>query len=152
MTIYQASDLNQRGRSILDAARAGEVHVRDKDGFGLVMLPETRLDALTSVARAAANLAALEDELARQTDLPLALASYGDWPWLRVFDGEDLHEFVGDLREAVIVGGREESVGLLEETLHRWRVTASALEDPLRRSVLLGTHADDDFVEVSRPE
>jgi hypothetical protein len=150
--IYQASDLNQRGRTILDEARTGEAHVRDKDGFGLVMVPATRLSALTAMSRAAANLATIEEGLARQSGAPLALASYADWPWLRAFDREDLEEFAREMREAVIIGGREESVGLLEETLHRWRVTAAALEDPMRRNVLLGAHVDDDFVEVSRPE
>jgi hypothetical protein len=152
MTIYQASDLNQKGRTILDEARNGEAHVRDKDGFALVMVPETRLSALTAVSRAAANLASLEEAFAQQADVVLPLASYGDWPWLRAFDREDLEEFAGEMREALIIGGREESVDVLEETLHRWRVTASALDDPLRRSVLLGRHAADDFVEVSRPE
>jgi hypothetical protein len=150
--IYQASDLNQRGRNILDAARSGEARLRDKDGFSLVMVPEARLAALTAVARAAASLAALEHALAAQSSLPLDLASYGDWPWLRVFDAEDLQEFIRELREAVIVAGREEATGLLDETLYRWRVTAEALEDPLRRSVLLGTPGAEDFVEVSRPE
>ena len=46
----------------------------------------------------------------------------------------------------------EEATGLLDETLYRWRVTAEALEDPLRRAILLGAPGAEDFVEVSRPE
>ena len=148
--IYQASDLNQRGRSILEAARAGEARLRDKDGFGLVMVPQARLDALTTVARAAASLAALERVLS--TAAPLDITAYGDWTWLRVFDTEDLQEFVQDLRAALIVAGREESAAPIDETLRRWRITAESLADPLRRGVLLGPHQEADFVEVHRPE
>jgi hypothetical protein len=83
---------------------------------------------------------------------PLDLAIFGEWPWLRVFDAEDLQEFIRELREALIVAGREESAALLQGTLHRWRVTAESLDDPLRRSVLLGPHRAEDFVEVTRPE
>ena len=32
-TVFQAIDLNRRGRMALDAAHAGEALVRDKDGF-----------------------------------------------------------------------------------------------------------------------
>ncbi len=152
MVIYQASDLSQRSRSILDAARVGEARLQDKDGFALVLLPESRLQVLTAVARAAANLATLEHALQTGAAVPLDLAAFGEWPWLRTFDAEDLQEFIRELQEAIIAAGREESAALLEDTLHRWRVTAEALDDPLRRSVLLGAHRDEDFVEVGRPE
>jgi hypothetical protein len=116
------------------------------------MLPEARLQALTVVAHAAANLAALEHALLPSVAAPLDVTAYGDWPWLRVFDAEDLREFTRELREALIIAGREESAALIDDTLQRWRVTAESLDDPLRRSVLLGPHLPEDFVEVSRPE
>lgn len=151
-TIFQASDLNVRGRAILDAARSGEAHVRDKDGLGLVMLLQRRWDTLRTVARSAANLASLELALATNQQRQPSVHELGEWTWLREFDLEDLHEFVVEVRNALLIAGREEILGPLEETLSRWRVTAEALEDPVRRQILMGTFNADDFVEVERPK
>ena len=151
MTIFQASDLNQRGRAVLDAARAGEARVRDKDGLSLLVLPERRVRALSAVVQAAINLAVVELALALPPERR-APHEYGEWTWLRSLDEEDLAEFVGEMREVLIVAGREEAPERLEETLQSWRATARALEDPIARGILLGEHRAEDFVEVSRPE
>jgi hypothetical protein len=126
--------------------------VRDDDGVSIALLPAERLRALREVARAAANLAQIEQALMAAPGAGLPLSGYGDWPWLATLDVEELNEFVSTLREAIIVSEREGVVSTLEELLRRWRVTAQALDDPLRRRVLLGTPRDEDFVEVSRPE
>ncbi|MBI4319647.1 MAG: hypothetical protein HY675_14255 [Chloroflexi bacterium] len=151
-TIFQASDLNQKGRALLDAARAGWARLRDKDGVSLVMLPEKRVDALLKVADAVANLLTIERALAHKQEGQLDLSGFGEWTWLRVFDEDDLAEFTDEMREAVIVAAREQSADLLEETLRRWLVTAEVLRDPLRREILLGTDREEDYVEVSRAE
>lgn len=150
--IYQASDLNQRGRAILDTARHGFARVRDKDGFSLVMLPEEKLNALITIAKGVANLSTIEHALANFTSQHPDVYEYGEWTWLRVFDEEDLREFVHEMHEAMLVASREESPGFIEETLYRWRSTARALDDTLRRSILLGAPSDDDFIEITRPE
>lgn len=151
-TIFQASDLNQRGRAIIDAAREGEARVRDKDGFSLVMLPEERVRALETIAASVANLASIERALAHAPDRVPDLPGFGAWTWLRAFDVEDLREFVQEVRDALLVAAREETVGILDEVLRRWRTTAQALEDPLCRQILLGQHQPGDFVDVQRPE
>lgn len=150
-TVFQASDLNQHGRAVLDAARAGEARVRDKDGMSLLVLPERRVHAWLTVVHAAANLATLQSSLARQQE-SLAIQDYGEWTWLRSLDGEDLGEFVREMGEAVIVCAREESPSKIEETLHAWRTTAQELEDPTRRAILLGELREEDYIEVGRPE
>jgi hypothetical protein len=151
MTVFQASDLNQRGRMVLDAARAGEARVRDKDGFSLLVLPEHRVRALLGVARAAANLATLEEALAAGPAEP-PLAGYGEWTWLRHLPPADLAEFVAAVRAALIAAAREEATAALDETLLAWRTTAEELADPKARAVLLGEHRPEDFVEVTRPD
>ena len=151
-TIFQASDLNQKGRAVLDAARAGWARLRDKDGVSLVMLPERRVDALLKVANAVANLLVIERAIAQKQEGQLDLTSLGEWTWLRVFDKEDLAQFIDEIRDAVIVAAREESAELLDETLQRWRVTADVLQDPIRREILLGADREEDYMEVSRPE
>ncbi len=137
-TIFQSSDLNQKGRAIIDAARAGWARLRDKDGVSLVMLPEERVDALLKVVNAVANLLTIERALAHKQEGQLDLSGFGEWTWLRVFGEDDLAEFIDEMHEAVIVAAREQSAELLEETLNRWRVTADVLQDPLRREILLG--------------
>lgn len=151
MTVFQASDLNQKGRLMLDAARSGEARVRDEDGFSLVVLPEHRVRALLGVARTAANLATLEQTLAAGSG-EWSLAGYGEWTWLRHLPPEDLPEFVVAVREALIAAAREETTAALDETVQAWRRTAEELADPKARAVLLGRHTEEDFAEVSRPE
>lgn len=149
-TVFQASDLNQRGRLVLDAARAGEARIRDKDGMSLLVIPERRYQALLAVNRAAANLAALQCSMT--THRKLSVQDYGDWTWLRSLDEEDRDEFIRELCRAVIVAAHEESSAIIEETLNAWRITAQELDDPDRRAILLGDVHEEDFLEVSRPE
>ena len=151
MTVFQASDLNEQGRAVLDAARAGEARVRDQDGLSLLLLPEHRVRALSAVVRAAINLAGLEMALASAPG-DLSLQDLGEWTWLRGFDRDDLAEFVQEMRQALIIAGREEVPEAIDEVLDAWRVTAQVLGDPTGRQVLLGEHRDEDFIEVSRPE
>jgi hypothetical protein len=149
---YLPTDLQRRYRAILDEAKAGQARVRDLDGTDILLLPETVVEALRRVNVAAANLLSIERvaELmgTRRPDLP----EYGEWSWLRVFDADDLREFIGEIRDAVIVGAREGSTALLDEQLRAWRITAQQAEDPLFRDILRGGALEEDFVEVRRPQ
>jgi hypothetical protein len=59
---------------------------------------------------------------------------------------------VDELRDALTAAHADGDTAALNDCLHSWRVTARQLADPLRRSVLHGTHQPDDFVEVSEPD
>lgn len=148
---YLPTDLQRRYRVVLDEARAGEARLRDSDGMTLLLLPEAQVQTLRRVSAAAANLAGVERLVEGLPDRRPELAEYGEWSWLRVFDAEDLREFIRDVREAIIVGAREGSTVLLDEHLRAWRITAEQADDPLFRSILLSGAAEADFVEVSRP-
>ncbi len=148
-TIFQSSDLAQRRVEFLDAARSGVARLRDKDGTSLVMLPESRLDLLKALARWATTHLRLE-ALLRHEETP-GTSALGDLAWLRVFSREDLQQFVEELSEAIILAYADEDMRPLEECVRSWRVTARQLEDPLRRSILLGTHSPEDFEEVGPP-
>lgn len=147
--IFQASDLAKDRVKVLDAARAGRARVRDKDGIGLVMLPEAELDVLEGYAKwsqAHNRLTALV-----ASGRTLSVDELGEFAWLRVFDHDDLTEFLNDLHSALVAGLADrnlEDLGVLER---EWRVTARQLEDPLRRSVLLARDADEDLIEVEAP-
>lgn len=150
-TTYLPTDLQRRYRAVLDEAKAGEARVRDLDGTNVLLLPEVAVEALRRVGSAAANLAAVERVLDVRDEHTPNVSEYGDWTWLRVFDGDDLSEFVRDIREAIIVAVREGSTALLDEQLRAWRTTAEQADDPLFRAILRSGASEDDFVEVSRP-
>lgn len=149
-TIYQTSDLAGSKRTeFLDAARGGLARLRDKDGTSLVMLPESRLrllETLTAWWQAYTRL----DSLLRRSALPTA-NELGELAWLRPFDRGDLEEFLSELHDALVAAGADEDSAALDDLLRAWRITARQLEDPLRRSVLLGEHVPEDYVEVAAP-
>lgn len=158
-TIYQSSDLNQRGRAVLDAAREGFVRVRDKDGASLIMTREERFEELershavgTGLAHATASFVLIEQAVEHHANAKPSVAEMGDWVWVRYLPVEDLHEFVTEMRDALIEACREFSLEPLQESLEAWRETAMALRDPLTRETLLGDGDDRDYVEVARPE
>jgi hypothetical protein len=63
---------------------------------------------------------------------------YGEWTWLRVFDDDDLREFVAEMRDALLTAGHSGSSTIVEDVIDRWRITADELADPRRRRILLG--------------
>lgn len=137
-TTYLPTDLQRRYRTILDEAKAGEARVRDADGTSILILPEADVQALRQVNAAAASLAAVEAVVDGAAARRPGLSEYGEWTWLRVFDVDDLREFVRDIRESIIVGAREGSTDPLDEQLRAWRLTAQQAQDPLFRAILLG--------------
>jgi hypothetical protein len=62
-------------------------------------------------------------------------------------DDEDRDEFLRDLA-ASLAGSAEDVM----QTLRDWRITAEALQDPIRREVLIGGTAAADYTEVDRPQ
>jgi len=112
---------------------------------------ESEVESLRRVSAVAANLATVERMLEVSADRRPDLHEFGEWSWLRVFDADDLREFVRDVREGIIVAAREGSTVLLDEHLHAWRVTASEAADPLFREILRTGAIEDNFVEVRCP-
>jgi hypothetical protein len=105
------------------------------------------------VINATANFLILEGVVGHGTATRPSLEAFGQWPWLRMFDHEDLEEFVAEMRQALVIAARERSVRHVNETLKAWYNTAVSLDDPLRQDILLSGVADDDeFVEAKRPE
>ena len=147
--IFQVSDLANKRTEFLDAARGGCARLRDRDGTSLVMLPESRLDLLEVIAQAS-NATTRISALLRRDTRP-TVAELGDLAWLRPFDMDDLRSFVEELDEAIISAYADGDKSIVDECLRAWRITAQQLEDPLRRSVLLGHRSQGDYVEAPRP-
>ncbi|MEV2279444.1 hypothetical protein AB0I72_28090 [Nocardiopsis sp. NPDC049922] len=149
-TIFQPSDLAGAKRTeFLDAAREGLARLRDKDGTSLVMLPESKLQLLQTLAKWWECYTNLESVL--QRGARPKVADLGELAWLRQFDLDDLREFSDELHEALIAAGADGDARVLNECVHQWHVTARQLEDPLRCSILLGNPVSEDFIEVDEP-
>ncbi|MDA0637079.1 hypothetical protein OUY22_27060 [Nonomuraea sp. MCN248] len=146
--IYKATDLTTNKRvEFLQEAQRGRARLRATDGTSLVMLPESELDLLEALARWGEAYAKLATLLRRNEGVP-PLFQLGELAWLRSLDREDIEEFLCDLQDAIIAAKADGATTILDECLHAWKATARQLEDPLRRSVLLGTHRSDDYVPV----
>jgi hypothetical protein len=146
--IYQASDLASSKRvEFLRDARAGGARLRDRDGSSLLFLPEKEVETLKAISywsKQQLQLTRLLDD-----EVKLTPSALGDLAWLRVFGRRDLVEFRDELHEVLIAAISDGSPAALEECIQAWRVTARQLEDPLRKSVLIGQHDANDFVEVT---
>ncbi len=129
--IFQASDLAHNRTQFLDAARSGRARVRDKDGTGLVMLPESELEVLEGFAAWSQKLNQLNALV--EAGRPLTPALLGDLAWLRVFDAEDLRDFMDELHQALIADLADQTLNTVKAVVGDWRVTARQLVDPLRR-------------------
>lgn len=152
--IYQASDLNRQGRAILDTARRGEARIRDTNGASLLLLSEESVLLGRELLQVASNLLTLLEALSIPEEERPALA-YGDWTWLRHLDESDRLDYKSEILHLLAMALRERSQVALSAVggaIDVWRTTAEALADPNRRAVLLGTHNDEDFIEVARPE
>lgn len=147
--IFTASDLATKRTEVLEAAREGLARLRDKDGTSLVMLPEHRLLLLQEITKWSRAQMRLEELLHR--DKAPSVSDLGDLAWLRVFDLEDLREFVDELYQALLAAHADDDTTPLDECVRAWRTTARQLEDPLRRSVLHGRHSFEQFVEAAEP-
>ncbi len=153
--IFQSSDL-KKDRALLDAARSGFARLRDTDGLGLVMLPESELKALTDDSKHDHILAETATDLLRVVRMTsnmgvqerLDPVTLGRWTWLSRFDRDDLLEFIEEMGNAII--GRD--LPLLLDVLMGWEETATALADPERMMALTGEHDPSGYVEVPRPE
>jgi hypothetical protein len=157
-TIFQASDLNRRGRSVLDAAREGLARIRDTDGVSLVVAPEAefqemrdRLEDLRRLTDAMASFITLDRAVDHDHREP-SLSELGSWTWVRMLPAEDAAAFLHDIAEALYASCREMTSAPLAAVLSDWRATAEALSDPLARETLLARNTADEYVEVERPE
>lgn len=149
-SIFQVTDLANNRQRVLEAARNGEARLRDKDGTSLVMLPESRLRLLETLKKWWQAYMKLETLLNRP-ELPRA-SELGELAWLRAFDREDYAEFTSELHDALAAADADGDSAVLDECVKAWRITASQLEDPLRRSVLQGSFVPDHYVEASKPD
>lgn len=151
--IYQASDLAQKRREVIDAAKAdGFAQIRDSDGVGLVLLPQGRFELLRALRDLLARFVALEATFERPAQ-ERRVTDFGEFAWLTAFDADDQQEFRRELMGSLLQCLAMESVDPVEKCVRDWRTTARALSNEKSRRVLTGAgEADSAFEQVRRPE
>jgi hypothetical protein len=140
--VFQASDL-RRDRSFIDEARDnGAARLRDTDGTSFVMVKESDLgvvaserDVLETLLEATEGALRLEAAL-HAGGAAARVVESSPWPWLAVFDDEDLQSFIADVVAAVAYGRSERGTARLEEEVAAWLETARAMSDPARHAAL----------------
>lgn len=148
-TVYQASDLSQRRREVLNEARSAFARIRDTDGTSLVMLREEGVRLNEELTRIVRMLVPLFR--ARGSKALDAAVAVSELSWLRLLPRRDVEEFIEEALDALQFAIDAKDLGGLVSTIDDWRTTALALRDPTNRDILLGQAAPDDFAEVERP-
>ncbi len=148
-TIYQVSDLANKRTDFVADARAGGARLRDKDGTSLVMLPESRIEHLEGLQEHFELFLTAERHAASST--PLDVYALGRHAWIRSLPAADVAELADELGQALVAAISDGEKVAVDEIVSDWRLTARQLEDPLRKTVLLGPRELTDFIEVQRP-
>ncbi|MGH8009314.1 MAG: hypothetical protein ACREQ3_20180 [Candidatus Binatia bacterium] len=145
--IFQPTDLaGSKRREFLDAAKAGRARLRDSDGTSIVALPESELELLDQLAHWSAEHRRLTSLL--DAGGPLTVAALGSLAWIRALDRDDQIAFADELQEVLILAMSMHDASSIPEVVHAWRVTASELEDPARRDVLLGRFDQQNYTDA----
>jgi hypothetical protein len=148
--VYRASDLNRRGREVLDAARETGVRIADKDGLSMLMLPES---LVVEAARSSDERDSLVDAYATLFDLDAGESvAVEAMRWVNRLTPEDRGEFQEELRGEIRRAGRHDDVSSLLAMLSEWQVTSTVSNEPGYLDVLDDPFKAEDFIEVGRPE
>jgi len=153
--IYQASDLRQN-RAFIDEAKAhGAARLRDTDGASFLMVREADYGKLagehehfTELLRVAQALLILDNTVYRNEDYT-ALLPGSPWPWLRVFDRDEVMDFVAEIAQETSLGIALGDPAGVRRELDAWRESAVALSDPRRRAALITPLEPDELVEIT---
>ncbi len=150
-TIFQTSDLARQSKRVVEAASQGEAIIRDKNGTPLVMTQESTLRNLQEYHTWSIRLARLRALVA--SDSEANIRQWGELAWLHIFDKDDLRTFIDEAESQLLLSNAMGDYTAFDELIEEWKATASQLEDPLRRSLLLSQDFNEhDFVEAKRPE
>ncbi len=150
-TIYQVTDMTTSKRlDFVAEARAGGARLRDKDGMSLLLLPESQVTHLQSLQEHIELFLVVERQAATVT--PPDVYALGRHAWIRSLPAEDLIELAADLSAAIIASIADQDSLSADRVVEEWRLSASQLDDPLRRAVLLDAFDATDYLEADQPD
>ena len=147
--IYRASDLNRRGREVLDAARLSGARIVDTDGTSMVLVPERVLEqTVDRLAMETMLVAAMRAwrELAGGSDVTVEALR-----WVNRLDADDRATFAEEVVAAFDEAGRTSDPTPLRILLYEWEVTARLPYDKQLNARLAAGFEPGSYAEVERP-
>ncbi len=147
--IYRASDLNRRGREVLDTARTSGARIVDTDGTSMVMVPERVLDRAAGRLDVAVMLVAAMRawrELEAGGDVTVDTLR-----WINRLDAEDRATLAREVVAAFDEAGRTANALPLGVLLDQWETTASLPYDQEYLARLDDGFDPASYVEAERP-
>ncbi|GAA6622640.1 hypothetical protein [Scytonema sp. NUACC26] len=128
-TLFTATELNRQPGKILDYALEHPVTItRNDEHFALL-----RREEVSSLTKAAQNGRHLIELLSAAFRLCLGEKLSTEHPhgWLKVFDKDDLQDFINEVTEAYRSAVfREQAWDELEAIIHEWHESALAIANP----------------------
>lgn len=149
--IYQSSDLAGSGRKqfVADALR-DQARLRSADGQALVMLREAKLEHVAAIRDYAVSYLTVTTAIKRDRS-ERRPSDFGNWAFIQVFDDDDIHEFLDEVNDAIVLAASGSDHSKLAKLLHDWQMSARTLSDPVAREILADDVSDEDWVEVGVP-
>ncbi len=147
--VYRASDLNRRGREVLDTARRAGARIVDTDGTSMVLLTERVLEQTAGRLEVATMLVAAMRawrEVSSGVDVTV-----DQLRWVNRLDDADRQTFAEEVAAAFDEAGRTSDATALRILLHEWEVTARQPYDAQLEARLAGGFEPDDYLEIERP-
>lgn len=147
--VYRASDLNRRGREVLDTARASGARIVDTDGTSMVLVTERVLEQTVGRLELATMLVAAMRawrELANGQDVTVDALR-----WVNRLDPTDRATFAEEVAAAFDETSRTSDPIPLRILLREWEVTARQPYDEQLKARLAAGFDPGAYVEIERP-
>lgn len=147
--VYRASDLNRRGREVLDTARASGARIVDTDGTSMVLVTERVLEQTVGRLESATMLVAAMRawrELANGDDVTVDALR-----WVNRLDVDDRATFAEEIARAFDEASRTSDPIPLAVLLREWEVTARQPYDDQVEARLAAGFDPGTYVEIERP-
>jgi len=148
-TAFRGSDLQRQYRNVLDAARVSPVQVTDSDGHRLVIADWDEVKFAWTFLRMTDAIAQFHAAwAAHNEDPPAAWVSMTPFPFLAVFDSEDVKEFSDELIPYLEESVRRRDLTGFLGNLRAWESSAETYND---EAMLAQMNEPSEHVALSRP-
>lgn len=147
--VYRVSDLNRRGREVLDTARATGARIVDTDGTAMVLVTERALEQTVGRLETATMLVAAMRawrDLERGGDVTVDALR-----WVNRLDADDRATFAQEIAAAFDEASRTSDPIPLGLLLREWEVTARQPYDEQLEARLTAGFDPSHYVELGRP-
>lgn len=149
---FRGSDLQRRYRTVLDAAKVSPVQVTDSDGTQLAVADWDEMKFAWTFMRITDAIAQFHFAWRRhRTEAPEQWVAMTPFPFLAVFDVNDVDEFSAELTENLEEAVRRRDLTGFLGNLRAWESSAETYNDEPMLAQMNEPVDSDEIVEVGRP-